>query len=128
MTNPKWILSPEAALREISEEDVDPRHLETICGVHYIIFATFNRIENLDPDVRSEINSLLERAYSMGKRMDYRLRVYRKQEAGEEAAIRASAEGEFSTRTIPKDEWNGALAPPKVTGPKIRKRGRKPKT
>jgi hypothetical protein len=112
---PKWALNPEATLREIIRQEEDPGYKKTICGIHRIIWSIINvDLNGYIPEERLEdLNDLLEVAYRMGKRMDYRLRQYflEKHGVSPEEALVQSATGKFvdAVRDYPspiKDENN----------------------
>lgn len=71
----KWKLNPPATLRELARSESSAAYKNTICGVHRVLWILINIDLNGHVPERylDELNSLLETAYTMGKRMDYRL-------------------------------------------------------
>lgn len=71
----KWKLNPPATLRELARSESSPAYKNTICGVHRVLWMLVNvDLNGYIPEKElDEMNSLLETAYTMGKRMDYRL-------------------------------------------------------
>jgi hypothetical protein len=90
MTNEpyKWELNPDATLRELGRMEDDPGYRTTICGIHRMLWAMINIDANghIPEDLLDRINDLLETAYRMGKRMDYRLHEYHKRDHGDQEA------------------------------------------
>ncbi len=82
----KWELNPEATLRELGRMESDPGYRKTICGIHRIIWSVLNIDFQgyLPEDLLARLNDLLEEAYRMGKRMDYRLHEYYKRDHGDQ--------------------------------------------
>lgn len=93
----KWNLNPEACLRELGRMDDDPGYRKTICGVHRILWSVLNvdYAGHLPEEAVEKVNELLELAFRMGKRMDYRLREYHANVADASEALSKSMKGEF---------------------------------
>jgi hypothetical protein len=74
----KWSLNPHAALGEIARQEEDPGYFKTICGVLRTLYVEINVDCNgyIPQDNLDRVNELLEKAFRMGKRMDYRLHEY----------------------------------------------------
>jgi len=74
----KWSLRPDSILHNIHRQEDDPGYLKTICGVQDVIWTILNVDLNgyIPQDKLDQLNDLLSKAYSMGKRMDFRLREY----------------------------------------------------
>lgn len=81
----KWEINPEATLRELGRMEDDPGYSNTICGIHRILWTVVNidAAGHIPEDILDRLNELLETAYRMGKRMDYRLHEYHKREHGD---------------------------------------------
>jgi hypothetical protein len=81
MTKYKWQLNPSATLGEIARQGTDPGYERTICGVHRILWVLINVDLNgyIPQEHLDRINIHLERAFTMAKRMDYRLREYHRE-------------------------------------------------
>lgn len=71
----KWELNPPVTIGEIPRQENDPGYMKTICGVQRMLWTIINVDLNgyIPQDKLDQINSLLEKAFKMGKRMDYRL-------------------------------------------------------
>lgn len=71
----KWKLNPPATLRELARSETSPAYKNTICGIHRVMWMVVNvDLNGYIPERHlDELNSLMETAYTMGKRMDYRL-------------------------------------------------------
>ncbi len=93
----KWNLNPQACLRELGRMDDDPGYHSTICGVHRILWTVLNIdcAGYLPEEKIEQVNDLLEIAFKMGKRMDYRLREYHASVSNASEALRKSMTGEF---------------------------------
>lgn len=120
----KWELNPEATLREF----VQGRHdefgaISTICGVHRHLWLLLNVDCNglLPQSKLDELNRVLETAFRMGKRMDYRLRKNFIELHGvtpEEAAVNSMV-GKFVEEVdFPPKESSGAKKYPHSKGKK----------
>lgn len=117
MTKAKWNISPEATLREFVSDRMDgePGYLETICGVHRKLWILINcgACMHIPQQELDEINHWLEKAFKMGKRMDFRLQRYfrevNKTTAGDSLA--QSMTGKF-VREIPKEVWESKIPEP----------------
>lgn len=74
----KWSLRGDSILHNLPRQEEDPGYIKTICGVHDVIWTLVNVDLNghIPQDKLDQINDLLSMAYSMGKRMDFRLREY----------------------------------------------------
>jgi len=115
MSKPKWVLRPDALLREIPRQDTDAGYRHTICGAHACIWTKLNTdpIKSLLPQKDlEEINELLEAVFLMGKRMDFRLQQYflELKKGSKADALEHSMTGKFVEK-VPKEEWKGNLAP-----------------
>lgn len=84
----KWELNPEATLRELGRMEDDPGYLQTICGIHRKLWTVINIDANghIPEDLLEQMNELMESAYRMGKRMDYRLHEYYKRDHGDQSS------------------------------------------
>jgi len=60
-----------------SIKDKRVSHLRTICEVHREIHDILIETPNLDDKLVNQIIDLLEEAYRMGKKMNYKLRQYK---------------------------------------------------
>lgn len=126
----KWDLNPIATLRELMNgrmED-DPGYKLTICGIHRTLWTLLNvDLNGYIPEEKiEEVNELLETAYRMGKRMDYRLRQYYMKEhnmekeppmGGKESAVLHS-EVDFPNPQLLASATKGKNKGPKG-GPKV---------
>ena len=106
----KWNLNPEACLRELGRMDNDPGYRKTICGVHRILWSVLmvDYAGHLPEEAVEKVNELLELAFRMGKRMDYRLREYHANIADAAEALSKSMKGEFVEEVLfPDPEVKG---------------------
>ena len=54
-----------------------PDKFRTICQVHREAWALLESAEDIDPELKRQLQSMLEEAYNMGTRMNIKLREYR---------------------------------------------------
>ena len=95
----KWMLNPRACLRELGRMDDDPSYRNTICGIHRILWSVLNIDCSgyLPEEYLDKVNDLLETAFLMGKRMDYRLREYHARVTSGDEAVSHSLSGKFTS-------------------------------
>jgi hypothetical protein len=96
----KWNLNPQACLRELGRMDDDPSYRKTICGVHRILWSVINIDCSgyIPEEYLDKVNELLEIAFLMGKRMDYRLREYHAKTHSMDDAVSHSLSGKFTSK------------------------------